>query len=122
MGLGKALVLADHQNLALLVGNLHHLLAVGKGDGHGLFAEDVLACLEGIDGQLRVGVVGSTDGDRVDFGIGKQLFRAVVGLAAVFGRHVLGAGFCGVEETHQLAVGVIRILGNVTNLGDLAAA
>ena len=122
VSLGQPLVLADHQKLALLVGDLHHLLAVGEGDGHGLFAEDVLAGLEGFDGQLRVGVVGGAYGNRVDCGIRQQFFCAVIGLAAVFGGHVLGTGLGGIEEAHQLAVGVVRVLGNMSHLGDLAAA
>ena len=122
MGLGQALVLADHEEFAFLFGHLHHLLAVGEGDGHGLLAEDVLAGFQGLDGQLRVGVVGSADAYRVDVRIRQQLFRRVIGLAAVLGGHVLGPGLGGVEEADELAIGVIRVLGNVPHLGDLAAA
>ena len=67
--LRKALVLPDHEQLAALFGGFHHLLAVREGDGHGLFTEDVLAGLQGLDGELRVGVVGRADGDRVDLGV-----------------------------------------------------
>ena len=119
---GEALVLADHQALALLFGNPHHLFAVGEGDGHGLLAENMLAGLQGLDAELGVRVVGSADGNRVDFGIGKEFIRRVVDLAAVFGSHVFSAGSGRVKEADELAAGVFIVLGDVTDLGNFAAA
>ena len=119
---GETLVLADHQALALLFGNPHHLFTVGEGDGHGLLAENMLAGLQGLDAELGVRVVGSADGNRVDFGIGKEFIRRVVDLAAVFGSHVFGAGSGRVKEADELAAGVFIVLGDVPDLGNFAAA
>ena len=122
MGLGKSLVLADHEEFSLFLRNLHHFLAVGEGHGHGFLTENVLAGFQGLDGKLGMGIVGCTHGDRIDFGIRQQFLRRVIDPAAVFRRHVLGTGFGRVKETYQLTVGICGIFRNVPNLGNLAAA
>ena len=122
VGLGEPLVVADHQEFTVLFRAFHHGLAVGQGGGHGLFAKDVLAGLQGLDAQRRVSVVGGADGDSVDLRVCQQLLRCVIGQAAVFGGHVLRPAFGGVIEAHQLAVRVGGILRDVPHLGDLPAA
>ena len=122
MGLGQALIVADHQEFAVLFRTFHHGLAVGQGGGHGLFAQDVLAGVQGLDAQLRVGVVGGADGDRVDVRVGKKRLGGVIDLPAVFVRLLLGPGPVGAEKGRQLCIRVLRIFGDVPHLGNFSAA
>ena len=122
VGLGKALIVADHQEFAVLFRTVHHGLAVGQGGGHGLFAQDVLAGVQGLDAQCRMSVVGGTDRDGVDLRVCQQLLRRVIGQTTVFGGHILRPALGGIVEAHQLYIRVLRIFRDVPHLGDLPAA
>ena len=122
MGRGQTLVMADHQALAALLGGGHHGLALLQGDGHRLFAQDVLAGLQGLDADLGMEGVGHTDGDGVDLGIGQQLIHTGVHLAAVQIHQGLGTLGDQVIEAPDFHGAVVEVFIPVTLLGNGAAA
>ena len=122
VSLGKPLVVADHQEFAVFVRCLHHGLALRQGDGHRLFAQDILACVEGGDGQLRMGEVGSADGYCLNLRIFQQLLYRSVGGAAVLLSQRGSTLLVDVVKAQQLCFGVVCVLRDVANLGNLAAA
>ena len=65
---------------------VHQLLAFGRGQADRLFAQHVLARLQGLDRPGHVQVVGQRIVDRLDLGIGQQLLVGAIGLGnAQFG-------------------------------------
>ena len=117
------LALCDGQEaLARLLSLNEHLLALLGGDSHRLFAQHVLACAEGGDGDGGVGMVGGADGHGINLSIREQLFHGGVGLAAVLLRHLLCPLVHEVVKTHDLCVLIGGVLGEVTSLGNAAAA
>ena len=71
----------DHERLARAHGGLDHLLALLHGHGHGLLGEDVVAGLQGLDGQLCVQVGRHGEVDVVQVLLVKHL--EVVGVLVV---------------------------------------
>ena len=118
----KAHVVADHKVLAVELGGGDHGLALGQRDGHGLFAQDVLARIEGVGGDLRVAAVVHTDGHRVDRGVVEQVEIGVVHLAAVLRGDLLSALTVEVIVADQLDIGVCCVFGQMAHLRNLAAA
>ena len=122
VGLGQTLVMADHQELVILLCRFYHGFTFCQGDGHRLFAQNMLAGIEGCNGQLRMGKVGCTDGNCMNFGICQQLFHRCIGSTAV----LLCQRTCTLQidiiEAQELGILVLRIFGDVTDLGNLAAA
>ena len=103
----------DHE---LDVGGLaggDHGLGFGDVDGHGLFAEDMLAGLGGADGVLGVHGVGQRDVDGVDGGVVRDLvevFVAVDGVGgdAVFGGDAVGFVAMAADQAGDLGVGGVE--------------
>ena len=121
MGFGQTLVETDHQVLAGLTGGLHHGLAVLLGGGHGLFAQHVLARLQGLDADGGMETVCHTHAYRVHVAL-QQLLHRGEGASAV----LLGQSLClfrhHVVKTGDFTVGILMVLRGVADLGDLAAA
>ena len=122
VGLGKALVVANHQVFAALLGGGHHGLALLQGGGHGLFAQHVLARFQGGDGDFGVGVVGGADAHRVDVRVGQQVPPGGVDLAAVLLGQLPGPVLVQVVIAPELRLGVGGVLRDVAHLGDFPAA
>ena len=59
-------LVADGEDLAGLLGDLGHLLALADGLGHELLGQHVLAGLHGLDGHRGVQVQRQADDDRLD--------------------------------------------------------
>ena len=79
IGAEEVLGEADHELDVVAAGGLNHVVALLKGEGHGLLDEDVLAGVEGIDGEAVVELVAEGDGDGVDFVVLEQFGVAGVG-------------------------------------------
>ena len=122
VGLGKTLVVTDHQKFPVCVGGLNHGFAVGEVGRHGLFTQNVLARIQGCDGQLRMGKVGGADGHGLDFRFCQQLLYGGVGTAAVLSRQLCCPLLIDVVKAHQFCFWMGRVLRNVANLCDFAAA
>jgi len=106
MGRHETLVVTDHQFLAGLLRGSDHLLGVRQAGGHGLLAEDMLAGLEGSDGQAGMVCVGSGHHDGVDVLPGEQGFLAGNDLAAVLTGKPFGTRHDGVVDRHDLGTGM----------------
>ncbi len=76
-------VAADHEGLADLHAgaglDFEQGFGLGDGEAERLLAEDVFAGLRGLDGPGHVELVGQGIVDRVDVGIGEELFVRAVG-------------------------------------------
>ena len=118
----EAHIVADHQVLAVALGGGHHGFALRQRDGHGLFAQHMLAGVQRRRGDLRVAAVLHADGHRVDVIAVQQVKIAVAYVAAVLGGHLLCTGPVLVIIGHDLCMGVGCILGQMAHLRDLAAA
>ena len=89
----------------------------------GLFAENVLACLQCVDGDDGVHLVGSADGNRVDFGVSQNF--VVVGnrdAAAVLFNSSLCSFRDDVAEILDFRIGAVQIGRNVCGICDSTAA
>ena len=75
-----ALLAADLENPAGVLGDLDHGLALVDGEGERLLAVDVLLFAHGLDGDEGVPVVGHGDGDGVDVRVVQQLSEVLVAL------------------------------------------
>ena len=64
-GGSKAALVANHEFDAVCVGGFHHVVAVGHGDGHCLFAEDMASRRRGVHRDIAMGGVGGHDGNGV---------------------------------------------------------
>ena len=113
--LGLGALAADHAHLEKFAGGVargDNLAAEVGVEAHGLFEEDVLAGLEGVDGDGGVEVVRHADGDGLDFGVGEKVVVVLVGLgdAVAFGLGLEGFGVDVAEgddvRVRDLGVGV----------------
>ena len=113
---------ADVQNLAGLVLSLLHCQSLGINAGCGLLAKNVLACLQSVDGDEGVHLVGSTNGYCLDLGI---VQNNVVILNCGAATVLLYALLCLVEqdvaEILDLNFLVLHISGDVSTVGDRTA-
>ena len=103
-----------------------HPLTLGDIDGHGLFAEDVLAGLGRANGEVGVHGVGQRDVDGVDSFVGDDGIEVVVGVDGGFGDSVVGGDAEGLvamaaDERRDLGVGGIADAGHEDG-GDAAEA
>ncbi len=80
--------ITDAQHFAGLLGFGNHLLATFGGNFHRLFAKDVLACLERLDGMFRVQAVWRDDIDDINVRIVCQLVHLVVAVNILVGNVV----------------------------------
>ena len=116
---------ADHEEAAGLVGRGLHRRGLRGVHRHRLFAEDVLAGVEGGDGALRVGVVPGADADGVDLGQGGEHLVLVVEDAflgdPILLRLLLRARLVDVAERVDFDVGVARVAAEVA-VADSAAS
>ena len=121
-----AVLIADGQHLAGAVTGVQHLLGVLGSGRHGLLAENMLAGLEGGNGDLAVGDVGGQNMHGVDGGVTEQLVIVGVHLGvrgAVLLGSLLGALGDKVAECAQIDIlGLLGHAGQVLLVGDTAAA
>ena len=96
-----AAVLVDRKELAGGLGGVDHLLQVGRGQGNGLFADDVLARGQSLEGQGLVLIVGDGDGDEIHRGVSQKLLQGGVGMDAS-GLGQLTLGGLNIVNTHQI--------------------
>ena len=68
-------VLVDGKELAGFLGDSHDLLQLRSVQGDGLFADDVLAGPQALDGQIFMEIIGHRDSDQVHFLVVQQLFQ-----------------------------------------------
>ena len=89
-----AAVLEDGEDARVLLGEPGEEDALVKGDGEGLFDDDVLASLDGFAGQIKVEGVGGGDDDEIDGWVLQELCMGLVdGGGGVFGGEgEVGAG------------------------------
>ena len=114
---------ADVENLTRFMLRLLHLERLGVGARGRLFAQDVLARAQRVDGNARVHIVGRADGYGLDFRIGQHLvIIAYRRAAAVFFDGRLRALRNDVAEILDFRVRVLEIGGNVRGVRDGAAA
>ena len=114
---------ADVENLTRFMLRLLHLERLGVGARGRLFAQDVLARAQRVDGNARVHIVGRADGYGLDFRIGQHLvIIAYRRAAAVFFDGRLRALGENIAEILDLRVRVLEISGNVRGVRDGAAA
>jgi hypothetical protein len=120
-----AVLIADGELLSALLRGLHHGARVRGRLGHGLFAHDVLARVQRVDGHLRVHPVRRQYIHDVNGFVLKKPMIVRVGFRAF--RAVLGAGLFGalrnqVAERHDVRA-VDGLQGRqVLAIGDSAAA
>ena len=113
---------ADIENLAGFVLSLLHFKSFCIGSCSGLFAQNVLACVECVDSYLGVLSVGSADRNCFDFRVSKNFFVIQNSFtAAVFSY----ASFCFVKqnitEINYLCFGVVHIRRDVCAVCDSTA-
>ncbi|MPM99409.1 hypothetical protein SDC9_146600 [bioreactor metagenome] len=109
----QALVVANEKASAVFNRGSLHLFAVLERNGHGLFAEDVLAVIERVDRDRRVIRIGNANADQVDFRIGNDLLGGFIHLAAKVGRHRFRARTGKVEYGGDLRIGISQIFCRV---------
>ena len=107
---------------AVALGSRHHGLALRQRDRHGLLHQHVLPGVQSRRADLRMAAVLHTYRYGVYVGIIHQLVEAVVDLAAILRRHLLGTRRVLVVESYDLRIGVGCILRQMAHLCDLAAA
>ncbi len=90
---------SDHEVDVVGAAGVDHAATLGGRDGHGLFAEDVLAGFGGADGEVAVHGVGEADVYGVDGGVVADGVVGVVGVDGVVG------------EVVALAVGLALFVG-----------
>ena len=119
----KAVADTDDQRHTRLVLYLLHFQRLGIGTGGGLFAQNVLACTHGGNGNLAVHLVGGTDGNGLHLGISEHFFVINDGGAAtVVFYSLFGALGDDVAEVLDLGILVLHIGGDVSIVGNGAAA
>ena len=91
----------NRKELACRLGGVDHLLQIGRGEGHGLLADDVLAGGQSLESQGLVLVVGDGNGDEIHGGIRQKLLQGGVGVdAAGLGQLTLGG--LDIVNAHQI--------------------
>ena len=112
LGAGAVVEIKHERLLRLFGGELHDGHFLGA-EGGGFFAEDVLAGLEGLEGEGRVEFVGDDDGDGVELG---ELFQHLGDIGVDAGDVVFGGGFVSgalvdVAEGDDLSAGLAETGG-----------
>ena len=116
-GIGTlAVLVADGEHFAGALRGIDHLLGLGGGFGHGLFAHDMLARLERVHRDEGVGLVRREHMDHVDGLVLEQLL--VVGADLGAGNTVFGGGLHGtflhdVTERDHFDIGQLFQAGHV---------
>ena len=112
----------DVQNLAGLMLSLLHSQSLGINTSCGLLAKNVLACLEGVDGDEGVLLVGGADGNCLDLGIVENYVIILnSGAATVLLYALLSLVKQDVAEILDLYLLVLHIRGDVSTVGDRTA-
>ena len=65
----QALIVTNHQKLSSFLCCMNHFLALLQGNCHRLFTQDMLSGLQCRNGDLCMGMVGYTYGNRIDLRI-----------------------------------------------------
>ena len=120
-----AVLIADGQLLSGFLSGFDHQAGICGALGHGLFAHDVLARVQRVDGDFRVRAVGGADVNHVDLRIGQQFLIIGINLCA---GHAVFLGGLHRALLDQVAEGNhVRHIhslnrGHVLAVGDAAAA
>ena len=122
MGRCKALVVPQHQALAVGLRGIHHRLALRKGSGHRLLAQHMLACKQRVNAHPGMRVVGHAHADNIDLLIGQHLLNAVIGFAAKQAHHELRAAWVLVIVTQDQGIRILGIFRAVAHFRYFAAA
>jgi len=123
--LAETVLIADSEDLAGSVAGFDHLLGFLVVHSHRLFAENVLAGVERVDGDAAMLAVVRKHEHRVDRLIFKQFFVVGVNLAgfvAVLFVSLDRTLFDDVAERHHFGVRVLLFGGHVFAVSDTAAA
>ncbi len=106
----------------LLFREVEHFFDMGHGDGHGFFAEDVFASVEGLDGPFIVHGIGEGDVNGFYGGIGEQGLIRVVSFGDLMGGGEWsgGGGLAGAHGYQRAALGGVEAGGELG--GDAASA
>ena len=115
LGAGAVVEIKHERLLRLFGGELHDGHFLGA-EGGGFFAEDVLAGLEGLEGEGRVEFVRDDDGDGVELG---ELFQHLGDIGVHAGDVVFGGGFVSgalvdVAEGDDLSAGLAETVGVIS--------
>ena len=116
---------ADIQDASGFMLNLLHLGSFGKGACRGFFTEHILARAHGVNSNLGMHVVGGADGHSLDLGVVQN--HMIVRDSLCAGCAVLLKGsLClfgnQVAEIDELRLGICRIRGQVSRIGDGSAS
>ena len=123
--LAETVLIADGEDFARLVASFNHLLGFLVVHSHRLFAENVLAGVERVDGDAAMLAVVGEHEHRVDALVFKELFVVGVNLAgfvAVLLVSLDRALFDDVAERYHFGVRVLLFGGHVLAVCDTAAA
>ena len=116
--LGIGVLTPDHAKLQGLAGGItgsHDLTGEIRVQSHGFFQHDVLAGLEGIDGNGSVHIIGRTDTDRFDLGISQKIVVVFVRLGNAvtlrFFRQAIRENIAECNNFHRVDLGIRVCVG-----------
>ena len=113
---------AGHKPAGAASGRVADAVAVGDGGGNGLFANDVLAGLQGRAGEVGVGGVGRGDDDRVHLRVVENDRRVGVGAFDLeVSRPELESNRVHIAERHDVGL-VSEVLTQAAAVGTKTAA
>lgn len=109
VGFGKPLILADHQNPVMFLCCLHHILTLLQGNCHRLFTQHMLPCLQRLNGDGCMDMIGRAYAHSLDLLICQQILYTGIGPAAVLLCQLSGTILIYIIESIQLCIRVIPV-------------
>ena len=101
---------------------LHHILTLLQGNCHRLFTQHMLPCLQRLNGDGCMDMIGRAYAHSLDLLICQQILYTGIGPAAVLLCQLSGTILIYIIESIQLCIRVIPVFRNVPNLCNLSTS